>query len=102
MARWHKVLARMLKAGRAGTGFHYREAASVLKGLGFQVAPTGGGSHRMWRGKSPRGTSVIVGLVEKGAGDLKPYLVRDMLDQLSEHGFLDDLQPGSTTDAEID
>jgi hypothetical protein len=30
----------------------------------------------------------MVGLVEKGAGTLKPYLVRQMILQLREHGLV--------------
>jgi hypothetical protein len=52
------------------TGYTYSEAASVLRGLGFELAPGSGGSHRKWRGLS--------------AGNLKAYLVRDMVCILRE------------------
>jgi hypothetical protein len=39
----------------------------------------------MWRRKLGDGTTVVIGLVEKGAGSLKPYLIRDMVAQLREH-----------------
>ena len=46
------------------------------------VAPHGGGSHRRWRHKLPSGNVIIIGLVQKGNGTLKPYLIRDLIGQL--------------------
>jgi len=62
--------------------YTYDDAAQVLLGLGFEVAPHAGGSHRKWRRSLPNGNAVVVGLVDKGSGPLKPYLVRDMVSQL--------------------
>lgn len=56
--------------------------------LGFEVAPHSGGSHRKWRFKSHQGNVVLVGLVEKGHGTLKPYLVRDLIAQLRANGLV--------------
>jgi hypothetical protein len=60
----------------------------VLSALGFQVAPHAGGSHRKWRLKLQSGNVVLVGLVEKGHGTLKPYLIRDMVEQLRSNGVV--------------
>lgn len=87
MARWQKLLARML-SDATPTTYTYDDAASVLRGLGFELAPLAGGSHRKWRCQDATGRAVIVGLVEKGRGPLKPYLVRDMLKQLRGHGLV--------------
>jgi predicted RNA binding protein YcfA (HicA-like mRNA interferase family) len=98
VARWRKLLSRMASDGRP-TGYTYEDAAVVLRALGFQVAPSGGGSHRKWRAVSPAGIVVVIGLVEKGAGALKPYLIRDMISQLRQNGFLPaDLERGDDLD----
>lgn len=62
--------------------YTYADAATVLTALGFEVAPHAGGSHRRWRRKLASGNVVIVGLVEKGNGTRKPYLIRDLITQL--------------------
>jgi hypothetical protein len=41
-----------------------------------------------WRRKLPSGNTVIVGLVERGSGTLKAYLIRDMVTQLRENKLL--------------
>lgn len=41
-----------------------------------------GERHRRWRRRFASGNVVIVGLVEKGNGTLKPYLIRDLIAQL--------------------
>jgi len=87
VASWEKLLSRMLTDANP-IGYTYDEAALVLRHLDFQLAPHGGGSHRKWRRRSPAGNSVVIGLVEKGSGSLKPYLVRDMIDQLRLHGLI--------------
>ena len=69
------------------TGYSYEDAASVLTGLGFVRAPSAGGSHRIWRAVSATGKVTVIGLVQ-GSGDLKPYLIRQMMRQLSEGGFI--------------
>ena len=87
MARWKKLLVRMLSDSSPIT-YAYRDATHMLEALGFEVAPHGGGSHRKWRGGLPGGNVIIIGLVEKGSGSLKPYLIRDMLAQLRSSGLV--------------
>jgi hypothetical protein len=53
-----------------------------------RLAPIGHGSHRKWRGLSPEGNVVVIGLVEVGKGTLKPYMIRDMIKQLRENRLL--------------
>ena len=81
MARWKKLLEKMLSDSSPIT-YTYSDASAVLAALGFEVAPHAGGSHRKWRLKLQSGNVVLVGLVEKGHGTLKPYLIRDMVEQL--------------------
>jgi hypothetical protein len=87
MAKWQKLLRQML-TDVSLIGYTYAEAASVLRHLGFELAPHGGGSHRKWRRRSTAGNPVVIGLVEKGSGSLKPYLVRDMIHQLRLHELI--------------
>lgn len=87
MAKWRKLLARML-TDASPTDYTYDDAASVLSHLGFKLAPPGGGSHRMWRLRTPKGNTVIIGLVQKGSGTLKPYLIRDMIAQLRANNLI--------------
>lgn len=87
MARWKKLLSQMLSDSNPIT-YTYGDASHVLAALGFEVAPHGGGSHRKWRRTLPSGNAIIVGLVEKGSGPLKPYLVRDMVLQLRSNGLV--------------
>ena len=87
MAKWKKLLLQML-SDASPTTYTYKDAASVLKRLGFQLAPHGSGSHRMWRHRTPAGNTVVIGLVEKGNGVLKAYLVRDMARQLRENAII--------------
>ena len=86
MARWRKLLEKMASDSDP-RNYSYEEAVTVLNGLGFTLAPHGAGSHRAWRWKSPSGTVVIIGLVDKGHGTLKPYLVREMIKQLRANGL---------------
>ncbi len=37
---------------------------------------------------SPTGNSVIIGLVDKGSGTLKPYLIRELVGQLRANGMI--------------
>jgi len=87
VASWRKLLARML-TDASPISYTYDDAALVLKNLDFQLAPRGGGSHRKWRRRDPRGNTVIIGLVDKGSGTLKPYMVRDMVHQLQLHELI--------------
>lgn len=92
MTAWKKLLWRMISDSSPIT-YTYEQAASILLRLGFELAPTSGGSHRKWRRKLENGAVVVIGLVEKGSGTLKAYLVRDMIQQLRQHQLLpDDLE----------
>jgi hypothetical protein len=73
------------------TAYVYEDAATVLSALGFEVAPHGGGSHRKWRRRLANGNIVVIGLVQTG-GTLRPYLVRQMISQLRDHGIVPDHQ----------
>jgi hypothetical protein len=76
------------------TTYTYDQAASILAHLGFELAPHGGGSHRKWRIRTSTGNPVVIGLVDKGSGALKAYLVRDMVQQLQGNGLIpEDLTP---------
>lgn len=86
MARWQKVLARMLTDAKP-TSYTYDEATAILRGLGFELAPSAGGSHRKWR-YARDGRVVYIGLVESGKGTLKAYLVRDMIKALHDANLL--------------
>ena len=70
------------------TSYTYDEAAGVLGRLDFALAGSGGSSHRKWRRKLADGTVVVVGLVDKGSGTMKAYLIRDMVEQLRTHGLV--------------
>ena len=72
------------------TTYTYDQTASVLEHLGFALAPRSGGSHRKWRLRTQDGRVVVSGLVEKGSGTLKPYLIRDMVAQLEAHNLVPD------------
>jgi predicted RNA binding protein YcfA (HicA-like mRNA interferase family) len=87
MAAWKKTLQRML-ADRDPRNYTYDEAAGVLQRLGFELAPYRDGSHRRWRYRSRDGIVVIIGLVEKGHGTLKPVYIRDMLKQLRDNQLI--------------
>jgi len=94
MASWRKVLAAMV-ADSNPRSYTYQQAATVLGHLGFALAKPTGGSHRKWRraldvprNAPPR--SVIIGLVEKGTGTLKPEYVKDMIRILRENNLLPD------------
>lgn len=87
MARWRKILEQMLTDDKP-VSYTYGDASAVLAALGFEVASHSGGSHRKWRLKSPSGNVVVIGLVEHGSGPLKPYLIRDMIQQLRSNGLI--------------
>lgn len=87
MARWKKLLEMMLSDSNPIT-YTYSDASAVLKALDFDVAPHAGGSHRKWRRKLTDGNVVLIGLVEKGHGTLKPYLIRDLVAQLRTNGLV--------------
>lgn len=87
MARWKRLLARML-SDHSPTTYSYGDASSILRRLGFELAPNAGGSHRKWRKGAGSGSPVVIGLVDKGSGNLKPYLIRDMIAQLTDQGLI--------------
>ena len=87
MAKWRKVLARMLQ-DTDPRKYTYDDAAGVLQQLGFTLAPHGDGSHRKWRYRGVEGLVVVIGLVEKGSGTLKPVYIRDMVKQLRDNRLL--------------
>lgn len=87
MARWEKLLEQMASDSDP-RNYTYDQAVTVLKGLGFAQAPQGAGSHRAWRRKLTSGIVVVVGLVDKGHGTVKPYLVREMITQLRANGLI--------------
>lgn len=87
MARWKDLLEAMVNDSNPIT-YTYTDACTVLEALGFEVAPHGGGSHRKWRRKLDNGNVVVIGLVEKGRGTLKPYLIRDLVAQLRANGLI--------------
>jgi predicted RNA binding protein YcfA (HicA-like mRNA interferase family) len=87
MARWKKLLGGMVNDA-SPTTYTYDDAVAVLRQLGFELAPHGGGSHRMWRLRDPAGNTVVIGLVDRGAGPLKAYLIRDMVRQLRANGLI--------------
>jgi len=70
------------------TTYSYDDASLILRRLGFDLAPHAGGSHRKWRRRAGLGAVIVIGLVEKGSGTLKPYLIRDMIAQLTDHGLI--------------
>lgn len=69
-------------------GYTYRDAATILPRLGFELAPHGGGSHRKWRIRTTQGNTVVIGLVDKGTQPLKAYLIRDMVAQLRANDLI--------------
>lgn len=92
MAQWRKLLAAMVADTRP-TSYTYAQAASVLRQLHFEE-DGGGSSHRRWRrrlsaeetGGPPR--TVIIGLVDKGHGTLKPPYIRHLVRTLQENNLL--------------
>jgi hypothetical protein len=92
MASWRKLLARMV-ADTDPRSYSYQEAATVLSQLGFVLAKPTGGSHRKWRRLIENGAerrTVVIGLVERGSGAIKPEYVKDMVQILKENNLLPD------------
>ena len=90
MASWRKLLARMV-ADPNPRSYYYEEAATVLNHLGFALAKPTGGSHRKWRRSLETETgrrTVIIGLVERGSGTMKPEYIKDMVAQLRANDLL--------------
>ena len=87
MARWKKALEQMLNDPNP-VGYTYDDAALVLRHLGFDLASNSSGSHRKWRREIRPGTVVRIGLVQKGRGVMRDYLIRDMVAILREHRLI--------------
>ncbi len=87
MAKAAKLLAQIL-GDTDPRNYTYDDVAKVLRFLDFQEAPHGGTSHRRWRRRLPNGNVVLIGLVDKGHGTLKPVYVREMVKQLRENGIV--------------
>lgn len=92
MSRWEKILDRMA-ASRRCAGFTYKEAAAVLEGLGF-VQAQDGSSHRRWVLLREGHPAVIIGLVDKGHGEIKPVYIKTLVEQLRAAGLLSDEELG--------
>jgi hypothetical protein len=61
--------------------------------LEFTLAKSGGGSHRKWRRVLDSDTgkrTVIIGLLQKGSGNLRPEYIKDMVRILRENDLLPD------------
>lgn len=97
MAKWEKLLLRMV-ADQDPRGYTYSEAASVLAGIGFAAPSKPKGSHRLWRLKRQGCSLVVVGLVEKGHGPLKPVYIKDMVATLQKNGLLPQLPEDDALD----
>lgn len=84
MGKHDKLVAKLRAKPK---DFTYREAVSLLEGLGYQEATGGktGGSRR--RFKHP--TAATIYLHKPHPRDiLKPYQVRDILDTLEQEGLV--------------
>ncbi len=87
MARWQKVLRRMLEDTKP-IGYDYGDVSVVLTHLGFAEAPNSGTSHRRWRNKLPDGRLVTVGFAKPGHGSLKAGYIREMVDTLIKYDLV--------------
>lgn len=95
MASWRKLLSKMV-ADPDPRSYTYEEAEGILLQLGFDPPPKTGGSHRRFRmeiddpNDSSRKRGVIIGLVDKGRGKLKPKYISEMVRTLTENNLLPD------------
>lgn len=93
MGSWRKLLADMVADPRPRS-YTYEQASGVLKHLGFKAAARKeGGSHRQWRleiDDADGKRTVLIGLVQKGHGPMKRYLIEQMIDVLRANGLLPD------------
>lgn len=87
MATWKKLLWAMA-ADTDPRGYSYDDAARILRQLGFVEPSKPDGTHRRWRRKLPNGNLVVVGLVQKGHGTLKPGYIRDMVRALRDNALI--------------
>ena len=96
MASWQKLLGKMV-ADEDPRSYTYEEAAGILLHLGFAPPTKARGSHRRFRieiddpGDTTRKRGIVVGLVEKGRGRLKPRYISEMVRTLKENNLLPDL-----------
>lgn len=93
MASWKKRLAEMV-ADADPRSYTYDEASRILQNLGFEPPRNATGSHRKFRlqvldPSAPSGRrGVIVGLVDRGSGTMKPDYIRQMVATLRENNLL--------------
>ncbi len=93
MPSWQKLLAGMV-ADSDPRSYTYQQAAGILVHLGFAPPTKPTGSHRRFRieiddpGDETRKRGVIIGLVEKGRGTLKPKYISAMVRTLKENKLL--------------
>ncbi len=93
MPSWQKLLARMV-ADSDPRSYTYQQAAGILVHLGFSPPAKTTGSHRRFRleiddpADETRKRGVIIGLVEKGRGTLKPKYISVMVRTLKENNLL--------------
>jgi hypothetical protein len=92
MASWRKLLAEMV-ADPDPRSYTYDEAAGILMHLGFLGPQKPSGSHRKFRlevAEGGRRRGVIIALVDKGRGTLKPKYILVMVQTLRENNLLPD------------
>lgn len=89
MASWRKKL-REMAADTRPVGYTYEDATLILKRLGFDLAGTPAGSHRIWRRRRDDGTFIRIGLVQSGNGPMRREYIQDMIARLRSEGILDE------------
>lgn len=93
MPSWQKVLAKMV-ADPDPRSYTYEEASGILLQLGFAAPAKSKGSHRKFRieiddpADKTRKRGIIIGLVQKGRGTLKPKYISTMVQTLRESNLL--------------
>src|SRR6185312_9879926 len=90
MASWRKLLSQMANDPDP-RGYTFEDDAKVLEHSGFVQAPSSGTSHRRFRLVVQSGTekrTVIVGLVDRGHGTLKPVYIKELVQVLRAEGLL--------------
>lgn len=80
MTRHAKLLARLL-SGAADEAFRFDDLCAVLRRLGFDERHRGG-SHHIF---TCAGVAEILNLQPRGAGQAKPYQVRQVRDVLLKY-----------------
>lgn len=84
---WRSRLAELM-ADTKPVNYTYGDVAGLLRRLGFELQPSGGGtSHRKWRLTRDGRPSVWIGLVEKGHGPLPRGYVREVQRVLRDAGL---------------